>query len=365
MTLAELLASKKQGTGRFPGFSLADLLARRNEPLDAKFNPSGVGPGMSYGSLASILADFTPGIGDVKSAADALRAASAGHYGEAALDAVGALPLVAGIGAIKAYHGSPHAFDAFDMSKIGTGEGAQAYGHGLYFAESPEVAREYQRTLARTTGDAESMARAAVENHGGDRNSAIDFFRENLAAEYAKENPDKSWIEKNSGILDVLLSNRDLSGGSGSLYETSLEWPDPAREAADPLGPQHFLDWDKPLSDQPESIREALAIIDHDSYHASGDDYDAAELGQSIYNRLLNQKRDYNITAGRNALTTLPASQAGAAEDLLSFGIPGIRYLDQGSRGNGAGTYNYVVFDDKIPRIISRNGVTLADLLKR
>ena len=35
---------------------------------------------------------------------------------------------------IVAYHGSPHSFDQFDTSKIGTGEGEQAYGHGLYFA---------------------------------------------------------------------------------------------------------------------------------------------------------------------------------------------------------------------------------------
>jgi len=35
---------------------------------------------------------------------------------------------------ITAWHGSPHKFDKFDSSKIGTGEGAQAYGHGLYLA---------------------------------------------------------------------------------------------------------------------------------------------------------------------------------------------------------------------------------------
>ena len=40
---------------------------------------------------------------------------------------------------IKAYHSSPHDFDKFDLAKIGTGEGAQVYGHGLYFAESPAV----------------------------------------------------------------------------------------------------------------------------------------------------------------------------------------------------------------------------------
>src|SRR6185437_4229507 len=50
---------------------------------------------------------------------------------------------------IKAYHGSPHDFDAFDLSKIGTGEGAQAYGHGIYMAENPSVAESY-----RTAGPA-------------------------------------------------------------------------------------------------------------------------------------------------------------------------------------------------------------------
>ena len=48
----------------------------------------------------------------------------------------------------KAYHGSPHKFDAFDLSKIGTGEGAQAFGHGLYFAENENVARGYRDALS-------------------------------------------------------------------------------------------------------------------------------------------------------------------------------------------------------------------------
>ncbi|MEB3269991.1 MAG: hypothetical protein VKJ09_15730, partial [Leptolyngbya sp.] len=52
-------------------------------------------------------------------------------------------------GALRLFHGSPHDFDRFDMSKIGTGEGAQAYGHGLYFAESPDVARAYRDTITK------------------------------------------------------------------------------------------------------------------------------------------------------------------------------------------------------------------------
>ena len=51
------------------------------------------------------------------------------------------------MGGMTAWHGSPHTFNKFDMSKIGTGEGAQAYGHGLYLAENPEVAKSYQHKL--------------------------------------------------------------------------------------------------------------------------------------------------------------------------------------------------------------------------
>jgi len=48
---------------------------------------------------------------------------------------------------ITAYHGSPYDFERFDTSKIGTGEGAQVYGHGLYFAENEPVAKNYRDQL--------------------------------------------------------------------------------------------------------------------------------------------------------------------------------------------------------------------------
>ena len=45
---------------------------------------------------------------------------------------------------IRAYHGSPHDFERFSMDRIGTGEGSQAFGRGLYFAESPQTAAAYR-----------------------------------------------------------------------------------------------------------------------------------------------------------------------------------------------------------------------------
>lgn len=53
---------------------------------------------------------------------------------------------------IRAFHGSPHDFTAFDISKIGTGEGNQVYSHGLYFAEHEPVAQKYKEALGRGQG---------------------------------------------------------------------------------------------------------------------------------------------------------------------------------------------------------------------
>ncbi len=53
---------------------------------------------------------------------------------------------------IKAYHSSPYDFDKFDLKKIGTGEGAQVYGHGLYFAENPAVSGQGGRGRGGGTG---------------------------------------------------------------------------------------------------------------------------------------------------------------------------------------------------------------------
>ena len=62
-----------------------------------------------------------------------------GDIGRATEAAMGASAGGLSTKGIKAYHSSPHDFDKFDLAKIGTGEGAQVYGHGLYFAENPAV----------------------------------------------------------------------------------------------------------------------------------------------------------------------------------------------------------------------------------
>lgn len=54
---------------------------------------------------------------------------------------------------IDVFHGSPYSFDAFSTKHIGAGEGAQSYGHGLYFTDEPKVAEGYAERLGKGEGN--------------------------------------------------------------------------------------------------------------------------------------------------------------------------------------------------------------------
>lgn len=274
------------------------------------------------------------------------------------------------LGSIKVYHGSPHKFDKFDLSKMGTGEGAQAYGHGAYLAESPRVAKEYADSLSpleilhngRAVGvfDKDPAANAAhqIRATGGDVNKAI---------KRAGNIYNGKWRD------DVIAEIKRLGPGDvservdGHLYEANLRWPDAAREAADPLGPQHFLDWDKTLSEQPESIQTALkkfGLVDFDKNIGPSSTGEIKPLGwtknvksmtgREFYDKLTKGKMSDQVFTSGAPWTN---SQAIASSELSKIGIPGIRYLDAGSRGTGQGTSNYVVFDDALIDILTRNGI--------
>lgn len=82
-----------------------------------------------------------------------------------------------------AYHGSPHVFDKFSLHAIGTGEGAQAYGWGLYFSSKREVADAYRTNLAAHREPTPMrMARQFLADHKGNEAEAAAEVRGILAA---------------------------------------------------------------------------------------------------------------------------------------------------------------------------------------
>jgi len=214
------------------------------------------------------------------------------------------------------WHGSPHKFDKFRLDAIGTGEGAQAYGHGLYFAESQQVAAEYQRKLAGAdNGMAGQIAASKLQMYKTPE-AAIAALKEGITPNLSAEAKAMS-----QSAIDLLEQGK---ADTGNLYKAGI----PAEAVA------RFLDWDKPLSQQPE----ALEAMKRAGYAPSPE-----------------------MTAG-DFVKSKSSEGFGAylSDDLAKQGIPGIRYLDGGSRGAGEGTSNFVVFDPDLIRILERNSEPLA-----
>lgn len=275
------------------------------------------------------------------------------------------------LGSIRVYHGSPHKFDKFDLSKIGTGEGAQAYGHGAYFADNRAVAQQYADALGsvHSKGFSVDGVDGSVElppwvveklkNKWASVDDIIGEFNGRIAeAEANKSRSLQPWLvdsqiealNKNIATLERLRGVNLDSATQGHLYNADLRWPDAAREAADPLGPQHFLDWDKPLSEQPAAVRDSVKRAFDEIFAGNGAaHYEGAVRQGMTVGEVVQQ------LSGRG-----PASGKMAAQTSARFadaGIPGIRYLDAGSRGAGQGSSNYVVFDDALIDILTRNGI--------
>lgn len=227
-----------------------------------------------------------------------------------------ALKNASGMG-IRAYHGSPHDFDKFSTSKIGTGEGAQAYGHGLYFAENEGVAKAYREALA-PRGGVIDIADALVRQSGGDWQRAAEKFQADLARR--QDFAHGAGLKYAHSESDLALLEQLQRGKPGRMYEVNIN-----------AKPEQFLDWDKVGSQMPDDIlhREAKR------FYGTSDINSGAE--KFVANRALTDPR--------------------IVSEMSERGIPGIKYLDQGSRASGGGSRNYVVFDDSLVNILRKYGI--------
>jgi hypothetical protein len=239
------------------------------------------------------------------------------------------------------YHGSPHKFDKFDSSKIGTGEGAQAYGHGLYLAESPDVARTYKNTnVFRAFDIGPEAEKIGVQLNAGGRGELIRQANANpsdpaRAAKYlqyanvaAREQP----VEK----LEQLIRGYQAAQ-QGNLYKVDL--PDEAIAK--------MLDWDKPLSQQAPEVKTALEKIDNPMFKAWQKNGAWPHIsGQVLYRHLADGLTQGAHQAGKHV---------GASQAVRDAGIPGIRYLDQGSRFTPQASIEFSQHLDGSPRF-SVNG---------
>lgn len=254
------------------------------------------------------------------------------------------------------YHGSPHKFaptpnnplGEFDASKIGTGEGAQSFGRGTYLAEAPDVARTYAADRAYV-GAAMSGKPKAINfddpawiaqktlDELGDAVKAKSHLEmvQRTAAKYQPPET-KAAVQ---GAIDLISAGK--VSPKGSLYKADLP---------DAMIPK-MLDWDKPLSQQSAEVQKAFL-----STRKNLTPMDIENLGgRAAVNQLYSM--DNTVDSFLGTWQSLRGSKDAGEKMLRDAGIPGIRYLDGGSRGAGSGTSNYVVFPgmEKQVKILERN----------
>lgn len=243
------------------------------------------------------------------------------------------------------WHGSPHKFTKFDMSKIGTGEGAQAYGHGLYVAEHPSVANEYAAKLGNPEvlfngkrADQLNVSQAAqrMAQWIESRARAMQYGSQGQTARQDFSRLPDAIQKELGGRVDVF--------DGGNLYKTDI--PDEAVA--------RFLDWDKPLSQQAPEVRDALAAIKAKQAESLGVAR-FANPAKALEYKLATKPLPDDMS-GESIYRFLGNNHQDATELLRQQGIPGIRYLDGGSRSAGQGSSNFVLFDDQLPRIMEING---------
>ena len=333
-----------QGLRNLPASAREDLAGREEDMKRGKTVEllRRAGKEMYENPIVNTAVGLSPVLGDIQAGVEAYRSAQEGDWGNAGLNAMGMLPFIPMLGK-TVWHGSPHTFEKFDLSKIGTGEGAQAYGHGLYFAESPGTARSYQESLSTgperfLVGGKEVLRREA-------KGPMLDVSDPKTAAIfYAAREGDKgarkyfktqgSWGEKALAELDAMKGQTITNELPGSLYKVDL----PDEQIA------KMLDWDKPLSEQPEYVQNILNPI------LENKRIEFPNMSQDPTGNIL-----YNMIGGNVGAE----AQKHSSDVLNQQGIPGIQYLDQASRGAGDGTRNYVVFSDEIPQILERNNQPL------
>jgi len=245
------------------------------------------------------------------------------------------------------YQGSPHKFDRFDASKIGTGEGAQAYGHGIYTAENPGIAQGYADRLGGGQFGSTSAAKGSI----ADRLSAM---FDNDGSNFSKGSRDISTIAKNlaektkvdaNGLVHHQFkdgsewigseSGWDVANTEKYLYKVDL----PDEQIA------KMLDWDKPLSEQPWVMSRVKPMLEDSNISLE-------RIPLLTGKDLMSVDGPMAAWFGKNRTPSM------FSEGLRQEGIPGIKYLDATSRGAGTGTRNFVTFpgEEQNLTILERNG---------
>lgn len=278
---------------------------------------------------------------------------------------------------VRALHASPHSFRKFDTAFMGKGEGAQAYGWGLYFAENPKVNRSYLNQFAQDkatwrfreleASNVDDMARGLRDRivfpeHVNRFEPGVLDAVYSVLGYLSDARGDKGKIE---AIKEELREDIRINEGYSDQY------PQAKRQAdAENIAYQYLLDHLDEIevrTGMPSNYRVELNVEDYLDFMEGGEllfwdkgygssttsrigDWLLDEGKEEAYSLFNDKDPENGYWMGGKIYRSLEdalGSPREASEFLLRHGVKGIRYADGFSRWKAEEkqTYNYVIFD--------------------
>lgn len=276
------------------------------------------------------------------------------------------------VGGLTTWHGTPATLvgNRFDPAFVGTGEGAQAFGHGAYVAQRPGIAKGYQMGITRddilNKGKTLWPRGSSPTNEGiyNDLMAHPDLSEGQKGLLEALHKEDFLGMNPLQALREVIRKDSQFSPGPdvqaalknfGSFYKVDL--PDPHINK--------MLNWDTPLSAQPDVMANIVKGSNDPEkliLRKSLDKYDQLQQktgrqlgGTALMRGLINEAPRPSVEG---------VISRSLAKDLGESNVPGVKYLDNLSRDPGTKnpTSNFVVFPtwQDILQVQERNGVPIS-----
>ncbi len=275
---------------------------------------------------------------------------------------------------VIAFHGSGADFDEFKLEKIGTGEGAQAYGYGLYFAEKEDIAKFYRDTIAsrdamhgqlpirykgkkfaefedsaaaeaepdkyrmlttlgkeihrlsyspklRTPENAKKQLLARLENEIAQQRNL--FKNESADVKDAMEEALIASLQRDVDALEQINPADVTIEKTGKMYKVGLE-----------PKPEDMLDYDLTIGDQSPDIKAKISkLVDNEITPDDLENFGSPR--GDLKASLLSENR--TVASFLNDFAAVRGKDNAGEELLAKYGIPGIKYFDNTSRNTAGG----------------------------
>jgi len=257
---------------------------------------------------------------------------------------------------IIAFHGSGADFDEFRLDKIGTGEGAQAFGYGLYFSDSEDIGNFYKRQLTGSsfeTKDGKIFDPYTMDNDGqpiiknpnirtsiADSDGDIDkpIARAEKIIANMPNTQASELAEKDLVILRDLKAKGGLTVNKGKTYKVAIQ-----------PKPEELLDYDLPLSEQSPKVKKAIESL--------GMNISPKMKGSQIYEHIGSVLKEPPFDSSISNTANFKTSKK-VSEKLNSLGIKGLKFKSGQLSGiKDSEATNFVIFDDKLIKILEKYGI--------